>query len=78
MLIKFTSFQLLLPKVPKEDSFLVMAKPVATTLKRKATVHVSEEEEGLYKPEKGQKGAEPEKDTSVIFRPVRTVALKIV
>jgi hypothetical protein len=82
MLINFTSFQLLLPKVLKEDSFLVSSKPAATTLKCKATVHFGEEEEGgtkgLGKPEKDQKCAAPEKDTSVNFGPVRTVISKIV
>ena len=70
-------------KVPKEDFFPVAAKPEpeAAKLKRKAaTVHFSEEEEKLDEQKKGRKGASaaPEKDTSVIFSPVRTVTLKFV
>ena len=58
--------------------FLEAAKPEAAKLKRKATVHFSSEEEGdLDKRKKGLKGAAPEKDTSVIFGPVRAVTLII-
>ena len=58
------------------DLLLVAARPEAPKLKRKATVHFSKEEKELDKLKKGQKGAAPEKDTSVIFGPVRTVTLK--
>ena len=65
------------PTLRKKDSFFVKAEPEAAKLKRKATVHFSDEEE-LVKAQKGVTVA-PEKDTSVIFEPVRTatVTLKI-